>query len=175
MESPTGSAKYQHYQTKDGRYLLFCGIEPKFWSQFCRAVDREDLLGDHRDDQAVDFGGGQAALRRELQAIFHTRTLEEWIATAIASDIAMGPALQFEEAHDDPHIRFRGMFLTEQHPAVGDFETLGTPILVDGESFSLRSAPAHGEHTDEILIELGYDDDARARLRQAGVIGEATR
>ena len=89
---------------------------------------------------------------------------------AVDADITMGPALRFEEVADDPHLRARGMIVTEHHPVLGDFRTLGNPLLVDGESFTVRSAPAHGEHTDEVLAELGYDDDARAALRSAGAV-----
>jgi crotonobetainyl-CoA:carnitine CoA-transferase CaiB-like acyl-CoA transferase len=167
---PGGSAKYQHYETQDGRFLLFCAIEPKFWDHFCRAVDREDLLGEHDRDVVVDFGRGEDALRLELQRIFHTRTLAEWMDVAVAADITMGPALRFDEVADDPHLRARGMIVTEHHPVLGDFRTLGNPLLVDGESFTVRSAPAHGEHTDTVLGELGYDADARAALRAAGAV-----
>jgi crotonobetainyl-CoA:carnitine CoA-transferase CaiB-like acyl-CoA transferase len=167
---PTGSAKYQHYETKDGRYVLFCAIEPKFWRHFCRAVGREDLLDEHRHDLVVDFGRGDDDLRRELQGIFHTRTLAAWIELAIDADVALGPALRFEEVASDPHLRAREMIVTERHPVVGDFQTLGNPLLVNGASFEIRSAPAHGEHTDEILGELGYDADAREALRAAAAI-----
>jgi crotonobetainyl-CoA:carnitine CoA-transferase CaiB-like acyl-CoA transferase len=165
-----GSAKYQHYQTKDGRFILFCGIEPKFWDHFCRAVGREDLLADHNRDLVVDFGGGEDELRLELQRIFGTRTLSEWMEVASDHDIAMGPALRFNEVRDDPHLVARGMVVTEHHDLFGDFLTLGNPVLVPGETFTIRSAPAHGAHTDEILDELGYDAAARADLRAAGVI-----
>jgi crotonobetainyl-CoA:carnitine CoA-transferase CaiB-like acyl-CoA transferase len=165
-----GSAKYQHYQTKDGKFILFCGIEPKFWDHFCRAVGREDLLGDHRRDLVVDFGGGEDGLRLELQRIFQTKSLSEWMQVAVEHDIAMGPAVRFDEIQDDPHLVARGMVVTEHHPQFGDFLTLGNPIVVPGETFRVRSAPAHGEHTDEILAELGYDDATRDDLRAAGVI-----
>ena len=167
---PGGSAKYQHYQTKDGRFLLFCAIEPKFWDHFCRAVGREDLLGEHDRDVVVDFGRGEDALRLELQRIFHTRTRTEWMEIAVEADVTMGPALRFDEIAEDPHLQARGMIVTEHHPVLGDFRTLGNPLLVDGESFTLRSAPAHGQHTDEVLAELGYDDDACAALRAAGAV-----
>ena len=167
---PGGSAKYQHYETKDGRFLLFCAIEPKFWDHFCRAVGRDDLLGAHDRDVVVDFGRGEDDLRLDLQRIFHTRTLTEWMELAVEADVTMGPAYRFDEIGDDPHLQQRGMVVTEHHPVLGDFETLGNPLLVDGESFTLRSAPAHGEHTDAVLTELGYDDDARAAFRAAGAV-----
>jgi crotonobetainyl-CoA:carnitine CoA-transferase CaiB-like acyl-CoA transferase len=165
-----GSAKYQCYETGDGRFLLFCAIEPKFWDHFCRAVGRDDLMADHRRDLVVDFGGGDDDLRRELQRTFHTRTLAEWMDVAVAHDITMGPALPFAEIGDDPHLAARGMIVTEHHPVVGEFRTLGNPVLVPGDDFAVRSAPAHGQHTDEVLAELGYDADARAALRADRVI-----
>jgi crotonobetainyl-CoA:carnitine CoA-transferase CaiB-like acyl-CoA transferase len=53
---------------------------------------------------------------------------------------------------------------------LGEFETLGNPVVVPGATFELRSAPALGQHTDAVLAELGYDDGQRARLRADGVV-----
>jgi crotonobetainyl-CoA:carnitine CoA-transferase CaiB-like acyl-CoA transferase len=169
-KGPGASAKYQHYETKDGRYILFCAIEAKFWKNWCTAAGREDLLGEHRDDLVVDFAGGQDDLRREIQKVFHTRTSAEWMQLAIEHDIAMGPALRFDEILDDPHLRARSQVVTEIHPVFGAMRTLGNPIAVPGETFAVRSAPAHGEHTDEVLAGLGYDKERVAALRAAGVI-----
>ncbi|HEX4530785.1 MAG TPA: CoA transferase [Acidimicrobiia bacterium] len=167
---PAASAKYQHYATADGKFILFCGIEPKFWDHFCRAVGRDDLLDVHRRDLVVDFGGGDDALRAELQSIFAGRSLAEWMEIAIEHDIAMGPALRFDEIDTDPHLRARGMVVTETHPVLGEFETLGNPVVVPGAEFELRSAPTLGQHTDAVLAELGYDDEQCARLRADGVV-----
>jgi crotonobetainyl-CoA:carnitine CoA-transferase CaiB-like acyl-CoA transferase len=164
------SAKYQHYQTKDGKYILFCAIEAKFWAHWCRAVGREDLISDHRSDLVVDFGTGEDNLRREIQKVFHTKTLEEWMVIAIEHDIAMGPALRFEQVKDDPHIRAREQVVVEHHPVVGDFLTFGNPVLVPGKTFTITSAPSHGQHTDEVLAELGYDETAREKLRADSVV-----
>jgi crotonobetainyl-CoA:carnitine CoA-transferase CaiB-like acyl-CoA transferase len=164
------SAKYQHYQTADGKYLLFCGIEAKFWDNFCRAVGREDLIGGHRRDLVVDFAGGDDDLRGELQRIFHSHTLDEWMRVAVEHDVAMGPALRLDEVEHDPHMGARGMVVTEEHPVIGPIRTLGNPIVTAGKSFAVRSAPAHGQHTDEVLAELGYDAASRAELRAHGAV-----
>jgi crotonobetainyl-CoA:carnitine CoA-transferase CaiB-like acyl-CoA transferase len=164
------SAKYQHYQTADGKYLLFCGIEAKFWDNFCRAVGREDLIGGHRRDLVVDFAGGDDDLRTELQRIFHGRTLDEWMRVAVEHDVAMGPALRLDEVEDDPHMEARGMVVTEEHPVIGPLRTLGNPIVTTGETFTILSAPAHGQHTEEVLAELGYDAASRAELRAHGAV-----
>ena len=174
QEKPMGdlarSAKYQHYQTADGKYVLFCCIEPKFWDNFCRAADRNDLLGRHNRAEAVDFGFGDEELRRELQKVFHTKSQQEWVSIAGLRDIPMGPALGLDEVAEDPHLHARGMVLHEHHPLLGDLLTLGTPVRVSGESFAVRSAPALGEHTDEILDALGYTKEEVAQLRAEGVV-----
>jgi crotonobetainyl-CoA:carnitine CoA-transferase CaiB-like acyl-CoA transferase len=173
-EAPLGdidkSAKYQHYQTADGKYILFCCIEPKFWRNFCRAGGREDLLDRHDYQQAVDFGFGDEDLRRELQTTFHTKSQQEWVEIASSHDIPMGPALRFDEVADDPHLTARGMIVQEDHPLFGPLLTLGNPIRVPGETFSIRSAPSLGQHTQEVLLSLGYSLDEVEQLHKEDVI-----
>lgn len=164
------SAKYQYYETSDGRFVLFCAIEPKFWNHWCHAVGREDLLEAHRDDLVVDFGRGEDDLRREIQGVFHTRTLEQWMQVAVDADVAMGPALTFDEIRGDPHLEARGQVVVEHHPRFGEVLTLGNPIVVPGKTFTVRSAPSLGEHTDEVLAELGYEEPERTALRDAGIV-----
>jgi crotonobetainyl-CoA:carnitine CoA-transferase CaiB-like acyl-CoA transferase len=86
VEVPMGditlSAKYQRYQTADGKYILFCCIEPKFWDAFCRVTDRGDLLDRHDRTQPVDFGFDDVDLRLELQTTFHAKSQEAWVAVA---------------------------------------------------------------------------------------------
>jgi crotonobetainyl-CoA:carnitine CoA-transferase CaiB-like acyl-CoA transferase len=166
----TGSAKYQYYETKDGKYILFCAIESKFWEHWCRAVGREDLLGDHRKDLVVDFGDGEGNLRLEIQKVFHTRTQAEWMEVAVDHDIALGPALRFDEIQTDPHLQAREQVVTEQHPVFGPIVTLGNPIVVPGKALTIESAPALGQHTDQVLAELGYDESAQEKLRANGVV-----
>jgi crotonobetainyl-CoA:carnitine CoA-transferase CaiB-like acyl-CoA transferase len=166
----SGSAKYQYYETKDHKFVLFCAIEPKFWEHWCRAVGREDLLERHRGDLVVDFGDGDGDLRREIQQVFHSLTQAQWMEVAVDHDIALGPALRFDEIQSDPHLQARGQVVIEHHPVFGDVLTLGNPIVVPGETFTIRSAPAHGQDTDDVLTELGYDPAAREKLRANGVV-----
>lgn len=170
MGDLTRSAKYQHYQTADKKYILFCCIEHKFWRKFCFASDREDLLGRHDSGQAVDFGFGDDDLRHELQVTFHSKSQQEWVEIAAQHDIPMGPALRLDEIAADPHLMARGMLVQEDHPMFGPLLTLGSPIRVSGEVFSVRSAPALGEHTDEVLLSLGHTLGELEQLRGDGVI-----
>ncbi|MBV9996156.1 MAG: CoA transferase [Caulobacteraceae bacterium] len=165
-----GGAKYQCYQTKDKKFVLFCAMEHKFWDHFCRAVGREDLLH-FKDDKFVFDWGLERDLRREVQAIFHTKTQREWVDIAIEHDIAIGPANSGEDFRDDPHIQSRGIIFDAEHPDAGTFTYFGWPSKVSGQHFDVyRHAPAHGEQTDEILRSLGRSDADIARLRQAGIV-----
>jgi crotonobetainyl-CoA:carnitine CoA-transferase CaiB-like acyl-CoA transferase len=165
------SAKYAFYETSDKKYVLFCGIEEKFWRNFCRAVGREDLLASHDDAAPVDFAGGDDALAHELQDVFHTRTLAEWVQVALDHDIAMGPAHQLDDLREDPHLAARGIVVESEHPVAGPFTSVGWPGIVRDQPFEIGlPAPQLGEHTDSVLAELGFDDAALADLRERGVV-----
>ena len=163
------SAKYQFYETKDKKFILFCGIEEKFWRNFCKEVGRLDLVDSHDRSSPVDFG--PSALRYELQSIFHQRTLAEWIDAAIRADIAMGPANQVGDLLDDPHLTSREIIVETEHPNAGQVTQVGWPAPVSGQRFEVtRPAPELGEHTDAVLRELGYSDERITTLREASLI-----
>src|SRR5262249_16964829 len=105
----SGSARYQLYETKDRRFVLFCCIEPKFWRNFCRAIGHEDWIAAAPVTSTVDFGHGETTLRHQLQAVFSTRTLDEWMKLAVAHDLAMGPAHRIEDVASDPQVAARGV------------------------------------------------------------------
>jgi crotonobetainyl-CoA:carnitine CoA-transferase CaiB-like acyl-CoA transferase len=163
------SVRYQYYRTADHRTVLFQASERHFFERFCRAVEREDLL----TGGGSEFGEharGDTGLRRELAAIFATRTQEEWIALFIDADVPGSPVHTTRELLDDPHFRARAQVSEQDHPQAGALRMLDTPIRSDRPPSRLRPAPAHGEHTDEVLEELGVAAERIAALRDAGVV-----
>jgi len=172
-ERGSTSAKYQWYETADRKIILFCCIEPKFWKNFCLAIDRPDLVGSHDSSKPVDFGGGEYDLRHELQRIFHTRNLADWVVLAAEHDIALGPApVTLMEAKDDPHLRTRDIIVEGEHPHAGPFTYIGEAAKVDGQPYAIRfPAPLLGEHTRELLAaELGLTDAELDELSAQRVI-----
>jgi len=162
--------KYHYYATKDKRFVLFCAIELKFWENFCRAVGRTDLLESHNREAPVDFGSGDDALAYELQAIFHERTKDEWADLARVHDIALGPANQVGDLQEDPQLKARGIIHDSEHPVAGPFTAVGWPAMISGQTFDVvKPAPLLGQHGDEVLTELGYDQAQIERLRDSGV------
>jgi crotonobetainyl-CoA:carnitine CoA-transferase CaiB-like acyl-CoA transferase len=165
------AARYTYYRTKDGKHLLFCPEEPKFWSRFCQAVGRPDLDSNQDESVTTDYGDDDLELYDELRDLFSTRNLDEWVQLFLDHKIPGGPALPYEEAREDRHVRFREIVVEEQHPVAGSFTTLGTPLRVPGRTFKVRRpAPAVGEHTDEVLSELGLRPEEIQQLRGSGAV-----
>lgn len=177
-------AKYQFYETRDGRVVLFCGIEPKFWRNFCRAAGCPELLDGGASGAPetagrtgaaagpVDFAA-DAALRSRLAEVFRGRTQAEWVALAVEHDIPLGPAHNdVPEVMTDPHVAQRGIFHTAEHPGAGEFTYVGQPGIVAGQPYGVhRPAPDLGQHTREVLREVGWADAELDELSRAGVIG----
>jgi alpha-methylacyl-CoA racemase len=170
------AVKYSYYKTKDDRFMLLQSIEQHFWQAFCDAVERPDLRdsGDwttsHMDLRAAEHGD---PLRRELVDIFRTRTQAEWTDLFIEKNIAGAPYYPLTEAPTTDLFNAREMFITQEHPEnpARTITTIANAIKVDGEPFNLRrGAPDQGQHTTEVLAELGYSDAAIADLRDRGVI-----
>ncbi len=157
---PFTGAKYQYYETADDKYVLFCCIEPKFWTRFCEAVERRDLVDRHVELGAVDFGRDDYELRRELQTILGSQPQQHWIGMAIRERLPIGPAHQgVASLRDDPHIAERQIIVEGNHPIAGPFTYVGEPVIVDHQRYDApRPAPTVGMQTREVLAEIGYDN-----------------
>jgi len=171
-QSELSSAKYQFYETADHKFVLFCAIEPKFWAHFCGAVGRLDLASRSNASAPVDFAAGEVGLRRELQQIFRTRTLGEWMKTAAEHDVPIGPApTGLPQLLDDPHMQQREIIYQGEHPKAGPFSYVGQPALIGGQSYEVgRPAPELGEHTREVLAELGLSPGQIDQLASQQVV-----
>jgi len=147
-----GVARYQWYETADHKFVLFCPEERKFWLAFCQLTGRADLS---------DRVYGED-LRREVQAIMHTRTLAEWMQVAIDHRLPIGPSYSsIDEVAADPQMIARGVLVPGRGADGRPVTYIGQPVLVDGAATPQPApAPAHGADTEAILRELGYDADA---------------
>ena len=163
-----GAAYYNVYQTKDGGYFSIAAIEPWFWENLCRALGREDLLP-HQDAT----GEKKAEVEQALTDAFLTKTRDEWFETLKEKNISVGKVYSLEEALDDPHVRHRGMVVEVEAPDVpgGKVRQVATPIHLSetpGEVRHLGSVT--GQHTSEVLEQLGFDAAAVADLTRRQVV-----
>lgn len=136
------------YRTADDEFVVLAAVEPKFWTEFCRAIGREDLVDEHlTDDPAI-----REEVRSELRMEFGSKTRAEWEELFDDSDIPVSPVLTLSEALDHPQTASRGL--------LDDEFTIGFPALVRNGSVSTeRPAPSRGEDTEAVLKELGLAGD----------------
>ncbi len=163
---------YQAFATRDG-FLVVAVFAEKFWSGFCRALDRPDLIADVR----FDSNGKRVERRRELVAlletIFPARPTAEWLGRLQKEGVPAAPIQRVDEVLRDPQVVLREMVVDLEHPRLGSVKTLGTPIKPGGAArFRPVPPPRLGEHTDAILGGLlGYPPERITALRRSGVIG----
>jgi formyl-CoA transferase len=161
---PAGSVLYALYEAKDGRFVMLCTIEPKFWYNFCDAVDRPELKDKIRTDIPVDYGIESQWLRGVIADIMRSKTSAEWMELALSRNIPLAVANTLDQVPSDPHHAARNMLFEKEHPRAGPFLYLRHPAIVDGERSDVEiPAPLLGEHTDEVLSAVGLSpNDIRA-------------
>ncbi len=165
------AVRYQYYDTADDRLILFQASERHFFERFCRAVGRDDLLGGDVGEEFGEHARGDVALRRELAAIFATRTQQEWVDFLLEVDVPGAPVHRVAELPEDPNFRARADIIEHDHPLAGPLRLLGSPIHTDAPHAPMGPAPSTGDHSDEILRGvLGYDTARITALRAAGVV-----
>jgi crotonobetainyl-CoA:carnitine CoA-transferase CaiB-like acyl-CoA transferase len=168
-----GNPAINCYADRDGRYFWLVGLEgERHWPPLARAVGHPEWLEDPRYAKPAERAQNAASLIESLDAIFATKTREEWGEIFDAAvDMWWAPVQSVEEVVADPQVQAAGSFV-EVPDGVGTTMLPATPVDFDGTPWAPRSmAPEHGEHTDEILAEIGRSPEAVAALRAKGVLG----
>jgi len=159
-----GLPNYSPYRTLDGRVLAVAALEPKFWEKFCEVIERPDLQSCDRNAPPERL----RHIREEVTRIVASLTLADWEEKLAGADCCVSPVLKLEETLQHPHFRERGMVHDTTHPQLGALTHVGFPVKMSGFEFSVnRQAPAAGEHTVEVLRELGYSAEAITALRES--------
>lgn len=157
---------YRPYRCADG-WVTLGALEPKFFAAFCRGVGREDLI-----EKQFERPGSPA--HAEVEAVFAARTRAEWAAFADEHDCCLEPVLEVEEALESELVRAREMVIEFEQPGAGTVKGLGFPVKLSRTPGAVRrGGPALGEHTEEVLREAGYEDDAIASLLESGAVAAA--
>jgi crotonobetainyl-CoA:carnitine CoA-transferase CaiB-like acyl-CoA transferase len=168
-----GSPMSNSYQCKDGRWLQFVFTQPdRYWPGFCRALGLENLIEDPR----FATNAARSEHSRELVVIFDkafaTKTADEWAPLLRKEDLIYAPVMKLNELDTDEQI-LANQYITEvDHPALGRVKETGHPIQYSETPANIgaRPAPRLGEHTEEVLLQLGYSRDQIATLRKDRVV-----
>jgi len=144
---------YSVYVTLDGGYVALGALEPKFWQRLCDAIDRPEWRDQPEEPEA------RRRIQYELAELFASRTRDDWVERLADVDCCLTPVLSLEEAMGDPQLVERGMFVSRAGRTEYAFPLRFDPPAAPREP---GPAPGLGQHTREILAEIGVDPEAAA-------------
>jgi len=171
-ESP-GNALVNPYRTADGRWIYLTLIQPdRQWPELCEVLGRPDLIEDPRFSDSSRRTENAKACVGELDEAFGKHTLVEWREKFADFTGAWAPALTAREVHDHPQGPANGYLPEVPGPNGTPFRLVAPPFQFDEVPIvPTGPAPEFGQHTEEILLELGYDWDRIGALRDSGILG----
>ncbi len=158
---------YNVYETKDGRYVAIAALESKHFANLCRLLGCEQFAA-HQFDE----GEKQGEMFRFFGDKFRSRTRDEWTRLLMHEETCYAPVLGVDEVEFDPQLVARQMILESEHPSAGPLKQIGSMHKLSGSPVSARNwATGFGQHTDQVLREMGYADSRISELRRTGVVG----
>ncbi len=165
------AAPYQAYRSADGYVTVGAGSQ-KLWLVFCeKVVEQHDWPANPLYiTQALRVKNADA-LELDIEAILMRESTAHWVEKMDAAGIPGGPVFGYKQIMNDPHIHARKMVHDIDHPIIGPMKTLGLPIKSSGELNTIRlPAPWLGQHSKEILVQLGYSNDEIQALFAQGAV-----
>lgn len=160
-----------NYRTADGRWLVLAMLQPgRYWPEFCRHVEREDLIKDERFATAEALMKNAAAAADIVQDMLASRTLTEWVTRFAGMEGQWAIAQDPWEVSQDPALRANGLIAEVIDTDGTRRELVASPVQFDETGTQITRAPQFAEHTDEILRGLGKTDQELIELKLTGAI-----
>ena len=175
VPGPKGSAHrltapYQAFETLDG-YVNIGAANQANWERLCAAIGREELVSDSRFVEPRDRMDNLGDLISTLEQTFSQKSSGYWLDALEDAGVPAGPIYDIRQVYDDPQVRAREMMVETDHPVAGRTSNIGIPIkLSETPGRFQRPAPTLGQHTDEVLRELGRSNGEIAALRAQGSV-----
>jgi CoA:oxalate CoA-transferase len=160
------------YRTKDEEYIMVIAHTQKHWENFCKALDRRDLLEDEKfKTNTLRLCNGQE-LNHRLQEIFAAKTRGEWLEALSSQGVMIAPVYNFEQLFQDPQVIHDQVVSEMEHPVAGTIKVLNTPIGLSKTPPRIKTPPPLlGQHTNEILLRFGFTKIEIQKFREMGVVG----
>jgi crotonobetainyl-CoA:carnitine CoA-transferase CaiB-like acyl-CoA transferase len=167
---PVGNPVVNIYRTKDQRFIQLVFLQSdRHWPELCAALGRDELITDPRFATADARAANSVECQQELDHEFGSRTYDELRSILNATTGIWSPIQEASALLDDPQAIANG-YLRPIDATGGPLQVVANPIVFDETQPDLERAPELGEHTDETLLDLGYDWDALIALKERGVI-----
>jgi formyl-CoA transferase/CoA:oxalate CoA-transferase len=161
---------YQALRTADGHLMVAVGNDT-LWQRFAPLLGLDALVADPRFATNPERVVNRAALIPLIEAALATRSSAEWAELLAGAGIPAGAINDVSAALEHPQVKARDMVLSAEHPSAGTVRMVGSPIKLTGHvTAAHRAPPTLGQHTDEVLGELGYSPSELRTLRQKGVV-----
>ena len=158
---------YNVYETKDGRWLSIAAVEPKFWLRLVEVLGLSQFA-----DHQFPVEPERSRMIAALCSVFRSRTLDEWKKALGKEDLPWAPVQTMEEVVKDPQVKSRRMLVDAKLARLGTLRVLGHPAKLSGvKDDAAGFVPAKGQHTEEVLRDLGYTTKEIAALRKRGAVG----